>query len=133
MVRMFLTGGGMSGGPLHGHLHGAPLVGKLRTAPRYRFYTVRGEFPGLVPVGAGGVGIEGELYELPDEVLRDSLLPAEPEELELGMIELEDGSAAFAMLVARWCRDRDDVLDISEFGGWRAFLEQRSPGRAGTA
>jgi AcrR family transcriptional regulator len=127
MVRMFLNGGAMSGGPLHGHLRGAPLLARVRTAPRYRFYSVRDEFPGLSPAGAGGdgVAVEGELYELPEELLRDSLLPHEPPELELGLIELEDGSAAFAMLLRDVARQGGEVADISGFGGWRAYLDHR--------
>jgi gamma-glutamylcyclotransferase (GGCT)/AIG2-like uncharacterized protein YtfP len=127
MVRMFLNGGAMSGGPLHGHLRGAPLLARVRTAPRYRFYSVRDEFPGLFPAGAGGdgVAVEGELYDLPEELLRDSLLPHEPPELELGLIELEDGSAAFAMLLRDVARQGGEVADISRFGGWRAYLDHR--------
>ena len=32
MALMFLTGNGMSGGPLHHHISGAPLIGERRTA-----------------------------------------------------------------------------------------------------
>jgi gamma-glutamylcyclotransferase (GGCT)/AIG2-like uncharacterized protein YtfP len=120
MVRMFLNGGAMSGGPLHHHLAGATLLGQVRTAPRYRFYSVRDQFPALAPAAQGGVGVAGELYEMSEELLRDSLLPAEPPELELGIIELEDGSAAFSMVLRR-AVDRAALTDISSFGGWRAY------------
>ena len=40
MTLMFLNGGAMRGGPLHHLLQGAPLVGVVRTAPKYRFYSV---------------------------------------------------------------------------------------------
>jgi gamma-glutamylcyclotransferase (GGCT)/AIG2-like uncharacterized protein YtfP len=113
----------MSGGAMHHHLRGAPLLGRFRTAPRYRFYSVRDEFPGLLPVDEGGTRIEGELYELTEELLRDSLLPVEPPELELGLIELEDGSAAFAMLLRRSHLGSADLTDISSFGGWRPYLD----------
>lgn len=125
MVRIFLNGGAMQGGALHHLLEGAPLLGQVRTAPRYRFYSVRDEFPGLSPAAGGGHGIAGELYELREEVLRDSLLPAEPPELELGVIELEDGSAAFAFVLRPGLEDGDGVADITRFGGWREYLDQR--------
>ena len=70
----------------------------------------------------GGAEIVGELYELTDEQLYQSLLPAEPKELALGTIELADGQAVRAMqlrperLVAG-----DKVVDITELGGWRAY------------
>jgi gamma-glutamylcyclotransferase (GGCT)/AIG2-like uncharacterized protein YtfP len=123
-IRMFLNGSAMSGGAMHHHLQGAPLLGRARTAPRYRFHSVRDEFPGLFPVSEGGTSIEGELFELSEEVLRDSLLPSEPPELELGVIELEDGSAAFSMVL----RKPYPGMDISEFGGWRAYLEASGSG-----
>ena len=49
MALMFLNGGGMRGGPVHRHINGVPLVGERQTAPRYRFYSIRDEYPGLYP------------------------------------------------------------------------------------
>ena len=45
MPPMFLNGGGMRGGPVHHQIESAPLLGELRTAPKYRFYAIRDEFP----------------------------------------------------------------------------------------
>ena len=119
---MFLNGGGMRGGPVHHHIEGVPLRGELRTAPKYRFYSVRDEFPALVSVAEGGAAIIGELYDVPMEMLHHSLLPAEPEELELGTIELEDGGLSFAMLLRREVLERGAGLtDITEHGGWRSY------------
>jgi gamma-glutamylcyclotransferase (GGCT)/AIG2-like uncharacterized protein YtfP len=121
MVALFLNGGGMRDGPVHHQLQGAPLLAETRTAPRYRFYSVRDEFPALWPVAVGGVAVAGELYDVPLAVMREHLLPAEPPELELGVIELEDGASCLAFLL------RPDVhrlgrglVDISDHGGWRA-------------
>lgn len=125
MVRMFLNGGAMRGGALHHLLQGAPLIGVVRSAPKYRFYSVRDEFPGMRPVADGGKPVEGELYELSEEVLRDSLLPAEPPELELGVIELEDGGAAFAMILRAGLETEPGVTDISG-SGWRDYLAGRA-------
>lgn len=130
MPRMFLNGGGMRGGPVHHQIEGAPLLGELRTAPKYRFYSVRDEFPGLVPSAQGGAAIVGELYDLPMEMLHNSLLPAEPPELELSTIELEDGRLSFAMLLRRGVLEQGtDLIDITEHGGWRAYRGEGS-GRA---
>jgi len=66
--------------------------------------------------------IEGELYDIPEAVLRDSLLPAEPRELELGEIELADGSTVNAMLlVPSRLEAGDKVVDIAELGGFRNY------------
>lgn len=153
MPLMFLNGGAMSGGPLHHLLRGAPLVGTVRTAPRYRFYSVGDRFPALVEhdpeitgpskrngsvgvrtvnegagvIGGEGVSVVGELYDVPWDVLRDSLLPAEPEELELGVIELEDGSGALAMIRRRAYGEPDvEYRDISEHADWRAYTASRA-------
>ena len=85
---------------------------------------------GSVPLG--GVAVSGELYDVPWDVLRESLLPAEPEELELGVIELEDGSGALAMVRRRTFREPDVAYrDISEHADWRAYMA--SLGVASTA
>ena len=124
MVRMFLNGGGMRGGPIHHHIENiAQFVGQVRTAPVYRFYSVRDEFPGIYLIGAGGYAIVGELYELPLGVLRDGLLPAEPAELELSIIELEDSSASLSMVMRETELKSPGVVDISDHGDWHAYRE----------
>jgi hypothetical protein len=126
MPYMFLNGGGMHGGSLHHLLCGAPLViADARTAPRYRLHSVGDRYPALEPVADGGTTITGEVYDLPLEVLRDSLLPAEPPELELGVIELADGAPSLGMILRRPCPPLTELTDISEFGGWRAYLKQQ--------
>lgn len=134
---MFLTGDGMRGGPLHRHISGAPLIGERQTAPRYRFYSVRDEFPALCPVSEGGQAILGELYDVPMGQLRE-LLEREPPELELAVVELAAGTAAaelsFGMVLRRGERERGVHTDITRYGGWRAYRRARCPGasRPGT-
>jgi hypothetical protein len=171
MPLMFLNGGAMRGGPLHHLLRGAPFIGTVRTAPRYRFYSVGDRFPmlaeqdpkitgpsngsgpaevvagspaevavgnpaemaavggsaGFAAGGVVGVSVVGELYDVPWDVLRESLLPAEPEELELGIIELEDGSGALAMIRRRTYAESDVTFrDISEHADWNAYTASRA-------
>jgi hypothetical protein len=106
---------------MHHLLQGSGLIAAARTAAKYHFYSVRDEFPGLYPA-PDGRAIAGEVYELSYELLRDSLLPNEPIELELGVIELEDASGALSMLLRRECLRGPDVRDITRFGGWREYL-----------
>lgn len=120
-LRMFVNGQAMSGGSLNAALAGARFLGPATTAPRYRFYSVRDEFPGLHPVG-DGYAVPGELYEVTYEILRDHLLPGEPPELELGVIELADGSGSLSMRMRAEALEAPGVVDISETGGWRAHL-----------
>ena len=142
MALMFLTGDGMSDGPLHPHISGAPLIGERRTTPRYRFYSVRDEFPALCPVGEGGAAILGELYDVPMGQLWE-LLNREPPELELSMVELSmvelaAGAPAapaeppglelsFGMVLRPGERERGVHTDITRYGGWRAY--RRALGR----
>ena len=113
------NGEGMRGGAVHHTIAAHPFLGEVETAPRYRFFSVRDEFPGLVPVGAGGGVVRGELYDVPLEVLRDSFLPHEPAELELGAVELANGRAALCMVLRPEERGRHP--EITEHGGWRAY------------
>ncbi len=121
-MQMFLNGTAMSGQSDHHHLGNAPFLGDVRTAPRYRFYAVRGEFPGLVPVEDGGASITGELYDVDDEVWRTSLGPSEPTELTLGSIELSDGRMVRAMLLNLQRVAHSELEDITSLGSWRAYL-----------
>jgi gamma-glutamylcyclotransferase (GGCT)/AIG2-like uncharacterized protein YtfP len=119
MALMFLNGDGMRGGRAHYTIEGVPLIGERRTAPRYRFFSVRDEFPGLYPDPQGGA-VRGELYDVPMAPLR-ALLATEPAELELSIIELEAGELSFAMVL----RDAEHAsgvhTDITAYGGWRAY------------
>ncbi|HTX28336.1 MAG TPA: gamma-glutamylcyclotransferase [Streptosporangiaceae bacterium] len=129
MPYMFLNGGGMRGGSLHARLRDAPLVAETRTAPVYRFYSCGDRYPALELAEDGGGGaIEGEVYDLPLDLLRDDLLPAEPPELELGVITLADGTAALGMILRRPAPEMDGLTDITGFGGWRAYLASRREG-----
>jgi hypothetical protein len=119
---MFLNGTAMSGQKDHGAHIGSTFLGPATTTARYRFFAVRDEFPGLYPVAAGGRCIDGELYDIPEEILQGTLLPSEPAELELGDIELIDGEPVKAMLlVPSRLAPGDKVVDIAELGGFRAY------------
>jgi gamma-glutamylcyclotransferase (GGCT)/AIG2-like uncharacterized protein YtfP len=122
MALMFLNGGGMRGGPVHQHIDGVPLIGERRTAPRYRFYSIRDEYPGLSPVGeqCDGQPILGELYDVPMALLR-SLLASEPPELELSIVELAGGQLSFGMILRSEEHGRGRHKDITHYGGWRAY------------
>ncbi|WP_327151939.1 allophanate hydrolase-related protein [Nocardia sp. NBC_01329] len=125
LVTMFVNGQAMSGGTLNDALNDAKFLGRVRTAAKYRFYSVRDEFPGLHPVAAGGLVIPGELYEVEYDVLREQLLPREPAELELGVIELANGSGSLSMRMRADALGAPGVTDISDRGGWLAYLEEK--------
>jgi hypothetical protein len=122
MAHMFLNGTAMAGQKDHAAHAGSTFLGPARTAAEYRFFVVRDEFPGLFKVRSGGRCIDGELYDIPDDVLHDHLLPAEPPELDFGEIRLIDGEIVHAMLLdPERIASGDRVVDISELGGFRAY------------
>jgi gamma-glutamylcyclotransferase (GGCT)/AIG2-like uncharacterized protein YtfP len=122
MPLIFLNGGAMRGGPLNHLLADSPLVCRVRTAARYRFYSVRDEFPALDEVATGGVSVSGELYDADWSLLRETLLPSEPAELELGVIELDDGSGCLSLIRRRtYHEQRGDLRDISGEPDWNAY------------
>jgi hypothetical protein len=121
MARIFFNGQAMVGGPFHASVADA-LIGPVRTAPGYRFFSIRDVCPGLLAAPGADTAIEGELYDISLEHLRDVILPGEPAELELGVIELADGSACLSMVLARGELERGVHREITEYGGWRAYL-----------
>lgn len=125
MPLMFLNGTGMAGQATHWIVGDSPLVAATSTAPRYRFHAVGGAYPALEDVGAGGASVVGEVYDVSYQQLREVLLPAEPAGLELGVIELADGSGSFAMILRREHAPSDPLTDISALGSWRDYQSQQ--------
>lgn len=123
MPLIFLNGSAMRGGPLNHLLDGAPFAGEAKTAPRYRFFSVGDRFPGLDPSPDGGYSITGELFDVPLDVLREHLLPAEPPELELGAIELDDGRSVLSMVLRRPPTSYPELIDITRIGSWKKYRE----------
>jgi hypothetical protein len=127
LVRFFVNGQAMSGGALHGPLaEHARLLGEITTAPRYRFWAWDEEFPALQWVPSAGWRVPGELYLLDYSVLRDLVLPKEPPQLELGVIELTDGRGAIAMqLRAGIPADSPKLQEIPVGSSWRSYQLSR--------
>ena len=121
-VTLFVNGEGMRGGRLNEGLGSARFIGPVATAPLYRFYSVRDEFPGLYRATDGaGSAISGEAYDVDYETLRTTFLPREPIELELGVILLADGRGSLSMVLRDQYVGDIGVRDISTEGGWRAY------------
>ncbi|OYD70252.1 allophanate hydrolase-related protein [Rhodococcus sp. OK302] len=121
-VLMFVNGQAMSGGSLNDALSSARFVGAVRTAPAYRFFSYDDVFPGLAPVEDGGWSVPGEIYEVSYTELREKLLPREPAELELSVIQLEDGRGSLSMVCRSLPSLTDSASEITSPGGWREHL-----------
>ncbi|PKO31330.1 MAG: allophanate hydrolase [Betaproteobacteria bacterium HGW-Betaproteobacteria-7] len=127
MVRVAVCGAHLSGLPLNWQLteRGGRLIGATRSAPEYRFYALVGGpplRPGMVRVDQGGAKIEMEVWELPASNF-GSFVAGIPAPLGIGKVRLEDGSQVSGFICEGLGISGGE--DITAFGGWRAWLNQR--------
>ena len=121
-----VVGAHLSGEPLNHQLtdRDARFIRKAKTAPSYQLFALPGTSPpkpGLVRVGAEvGRSIDLEVWELPVAEF-GNLLKEVPSPLTIGMLHLSDGRVVKGFL----CEEVavQDALNISEFGGWKAYLK----------
>ena len=121
---LFVNGTLMRGLELHENLEGAEFLGETQTAPTYRVYSIDDRHPGMFEVGAGGVSVKGELY-LVDDALWARIEAGEPPHLYRGEVTISDGTRVQAVLYPRELAEGRH-RDISEYGGWRAYMERKS-------
>ncbi|HZS24528.1 MAG TPA: gamma-glutamylcyclotransferase [Gaiellaceae bacterium] len=121
MTRFAFYGTFTSAQPGHVHLGDAVFLERARTAPAYRLYLVDDLWPALAPAD-DGVSIACELYECTEERLA-LLAELEPPGWSRAPLALEDGSEAEAFLGDRALVARG--VDVSEHGGWAAFVASR--------
>jgi allophanate hydrolase len=105
---------------------GGRFLTAMRTAPCYRLFALPTDppKPGLVRVEDGGASIEAEVWALPVAGF-GSFVAAVPSPLSIGTVHLADGSSAQGFLcesVAAYA-----ATDITETGGWRAYLGCHPP------
>jgi allophanate hydrolase len=121
------VGAHLSGQPLNSQLLaiGGRLERTTRTAARYRLFALpntQPPKPGLVRVASGGAAIEVEVYALDAEAFgRLTADVAAP--LAIGNLQLQDDSWVKGFLCEPVATE--NALDISHYGGWRAYLERR--------
>jgi len=125
-VDLFVNGTLMRGLALHGNLDGAEFLGEARTAPIYRLYSIDDRHPGMFEVEQGGVAVAGELYRVPEAVLR-RVEAGEPPHLYRGPIRLADGRVVDGILYPRALAEGRQ-RDISEYGDWRRYVAARAGG-----
>jgi allophanate hydrolase len=124
-MELAVVGAHMSGLPLNAQLisRGGIFLRKAVTQPTYRLFALPGgdpRRPGLLQVAReDGVLIELEVWALPSETV-GSFLAGIPAPLSIGTLYLSDGTAPKGFLVE--ASATADAQDVSELGGWRAFL-----------
>ncbi|WP_251865623.1 allophanate hydrolase [Achromobacter sp. Marseille-Q4962] len=122
-VRVAVVGAHLRGMPLNHQLLGreAVFVEQTHSAACYRLYALAGTVPpkpGLVRAESGAP-IEVELWDVP--AARFGAFVAEiPAPLGIGTLELADGRQVKGF-ICEPC-GLEGALDITRFGGWRAYL-----------
>ena len=124
-LELAVVGAHLSGLPLNWQLveRGARLKEMSTTSVSYRLFALAGTVPpkpGLQRVSHGGAAIDVEVWELPMRHV-GSFLAGIPSPLCLGTLQLADGREVKGFLCeASAC---EDARDITEFGGWRGYLD----------
>ncbi|MEM1112502.1 MAG: allophanate hydrolase [Pseudomonadota bacterium] len=127
-IPLVVCGAHMSGLPLNEQLValGGFWLESVPTARAYRLFALPGgppERPGLVRTNDGGVSVETETWALPRAEL-GRFMASIPAPLGLGQVELVDGRQALGFLCEASATEA--ALDVSNYGGWRAYLASRA-------
>ncbi|MGE4241603.1 allophanate hydrolase [Ramlibacter sp.] len=124
-VTVAVVGAHLSGMPLNAQLteRGVCLIGPARTSADYRLYALPGTTPpkpGLQRVRRGeGRAIALELWDMP-LAHYGSFVSLVPQPLSIGTLTLDDGRHVQGFLCE--AESVRDALDITHFGGWRAYM-----------
>ncbi|KAJ9526783.1 hypothetical protein QJQ45_017477 [Haematococcus lacustris] len=137
-MELVAVGAHMSGLPLNHQLLslGGRLVKCCKTSAAYTMHSL-GPRPAMVRVAPGmehaGRQFEVEVWSLPlhnvGRFLRDGVKPP----LCIGDVLLEDGSQVKGFLGEGYAVANSSVEDISQWGGWRAYLASKAAVNAAAA
>ncbi len=120
-VSLAVNGTLMRGLERNAHLvqAGAVFDREAQTAPCYRLWSIADVHPAMLRVASGGRSIAVEIWLVPPAGIAAILL-AEPDGLCVGRVRLDDGSEVLGVL----CEPAlvEGRPEISEHGGWRAYL-----------
>ncbi len=123
-VHLAVVGAHLAGMPLHWQLtsRDARLVARTHTAASYKLYAIANSTPpkpALIHAGEAGAAIAVEVYELGVEAF-GSFVVEVPAPLAIGSVTLADGSVVKGFVAEP--RAIDGARDITELGGWRAYI-----------
>lgn len=135
LVQVAVVGAHLSGMPLNGQLteRGATLVEATRTADHYRLYALANTTPakpGLVRVNGNGHQIDIEIWQMPVSEF-GSFVAMIPSPLGIARIETQEGELVQGFVCEPVALE--NAKDITDFGGWRAYMAAQSSGRTAVA
>lgn len=127
-IDVLVCGAHLSGCPLNWQLveRGAVLKSVTQTAPVYKMYALAGGppfRPGLIMDESEGAAIDVEIWSMPSEQF-GSFVNGIPAPLGIGKVKVADGSIVSGFICEPY--GIDGAEDITQLGGWRAYLEQKN-------
>jgi allophanate hydrolase len=128
-ILVAVVGAHLTGQPLNSQLttRGAVLAATRRTAADYRLFALAGTHPPKPGLrrdpGFAGFGIEVEVWAVP-EMEFGGFVALVPPPLAIGNVQLDSGEwvKGFVCEPAGFA----GAIEITEFGGWRAWLHSRA-------
>ena len=126
-VKLAVVGAHLKDMPLHWQLtsRDATFVGAFETAPTYRLYAIADSVPPKPALihSPDGAPIKVEVYEL-DVAAFGSFVVEVPAPLAIGTVTLSDGTSVKGFVAEP--RAIVGAEDITDLGGWRAFIARQS-------
>jgi allophanate hydrolase len=126
-VKLAVVGAHLKDMPLHWQLTSreAKFIGAFETAPNYRLYAIANSVPPKPALAHSqdGAAIKVEIYELGVAEF-GSFVVEVPAPLAIGTVTLADGSSVKGFVAEP--RALTGAEDITQLGGWRAYIEQRA-------
>jgi allophanate hydrolase len=127
-IAVAVCGAHMDGLPLNSQLRdrGGYFVQSTLTAAKYRLFVLSGgppRRPGLVRMNSGGTSIAVEVWAVRSAEFA-SFVEGISAPLGIGRIELHGGETVPGFLCESYASE--GAIDITELGGWRAYLETLS-------
>jgi allophanate hydrolase len=123
-IEIAVVGAHLSSMPLNGELTGlgATFLRATTTTADYRLFALPGgppARPGLIRVREGGAAIALEVWALPADGF-GRFVAGIPSPLGIGTLALADGTRVKGFLCEQIATEA--ARDVTEFGGWRAFV-----------
>ena len=104
---------------------GATFVREDKTEACYRVWSIDDRHPAMLRTPGEGAAVAVEVWDVPLQGLA-KVLQSEPPGLCIGKVKLADGSIVLGVLGEPYlCEGR---REITEYGGWRAYI---ASGRSG--
>ena len=99
---------------------GATFEREAKTEAAYRIWSIDDKYPAMIKVSEDGVAVAVEVWLVPLAGL-GVILSQEPPGLAIGKVTLHDGEEVLGVIGESLTVEGKQ--EISEHGGWRAYIE----------